>query len=704
MKSNHLSLIILLLWFNIPSFAQNHSFEWLKTMGGDKYDKATAITIDSYGDVITVGWFCGTADYDPGVSTEYLFAGLEYGNAADWHNSDIFIQKLDPNGNLLWAVRVGNDFDSTSLINVASAVVTDNNDNIYISGSFMGTFDFDPGNSTSFHTAIENSDAFILKLDSNGDFVWVKTMGGTGLGFINSMKFDLNYDLILTGQFNGEIDFDPGTNISNTTSLGINDAFISKLDINGDLVWVKFLGSDGVTLGEAVTTDNYGNVYTIGGFSKEFDADPGQGVSMVSHTDVGLEIFIHKLNSNGDFVWVKPMYDFNGSTWSNGISIDVDANGNIYSTGCYTDSLDLDPGVGTFHLPFHGVADLYVQKLDSNGQFIWAKGFGGIGYDQGRCIKTDSYGNVYVTGRFTDTIDFDPGIGVENLTCNGYEDAFILMLDTDGNYKWAHSFGGDYGDMGLALTIDDNLNVYSTGEFQLTAHTDSIIGLQNITSEGTYDVYTFKFASCMTSSIDSIVACDPYTWIDGNTYSVSNQLATYTLTNVNGCDSFVTLDLTFGGNVDVSTVQNGHTVTANNSTATYAWLDCDNNYSLIPGETNQSFTAGAFGNYAVEISENGCIDTSTCQVLVPLGVIEQSFKDELVVVPNPNSGTFSIEFTNPQDHILLQIYSLLGKEVLNEIHCNTSLIPINLKEFSGVYMIKLSDNKGNETVVKVVKE
>ena len=113
---------------------------------------------------------------------------------------------------------------------------------------------------------------------------------------------------------------------------------------------------------------------------------------------------------------------------------------------------------------------------------------------------------------------------------------------------------------------------------------------------------------------DIQTACDSYTWIDGNTYTSNNNTATHTLSNAGGCDSVVTLDLT------INTVDNGITnsspaLMANATGAAYQWLDCDNNYSLIAGETNQSFTATANGSYAVEVTQNNCRDTSNCELV-----------------------------------------------------------------------------------------
>ena len=124
------------------------------------------------------------------------------------------------------------------------------------------------------------------------------------------------------------------------------------------------------------------------------------------------------------------------------------------------------------------------------------------------------------------------------------------------------------------------------------------------------------------TSTDVISACDSYLWIDGNTYTSSNNSAQYTLMNVQGCDSTVTLNLTIEPLPNINVTQGSTELTANQNGATYQWLDCDNNYAVINGETNQSYTPAATGNYAVEVNMNGCVDTSACFLVDYTGIEE----------------------------------------------------------------------------------
>lgn len=125
-----------------------------------------------------------------------------------------------------------------------------------------------------------------------------------------------------------------------------------------------------------------------------------------------------------------------------------------------------------------------------------------------------------------------------------------------------------------------------------------------------------------TTGTDVITACGSYTWMDGTTYTSSNNSATHTLTNAAGCDSIVTLNLTLNPLPATTVSQTGTTLTADENSAQYQWLDCDNNFAIVPGETGQSFTPAITGNYAVEITLNGCSDTSACTLIDYTGIEE----------------------------------------------------------------------------------
>ena len=207
------------------------------------------------------------------------------------------------------------------------------------------------------------------------------------------------------------------------------------------------------------------------------------------------------------------------------------------------------------------------------------------------------------------------------------------------------------------------------------------------------------------TSVDTRTECNSYTWIDGVNYTSSNNTATFNIAGgaANGCDSLVTLDLTINNVSDLSTSIAGTTISSNNSLATFQWLDCDNSYSIIAGETGQSFTPSQNGNYAVELTENGCVDTSACVAITTVGIIENSFGDNLLIYPNPTSGNFSINLGSVYENSSIMITDITGKLIDSNSLTNSQILNLTLDKPKGVYILSIiAGNK--KAVIRLIKE
>jgi len=219
-----------------------------------------------------------------------------------------------------------------------------------------------------------------------------------------------------------------------------------------------------------------------------------------------------------------------------------------------------------------------------------------------------------------------------------------------------------------------------------------------------YDDMDYSYPS-MATGTDMRTECNSYTWIDGNTYTASNNSATFNIVGgaANGCDSLVTLDLTINSVSDLTTSTSGVTISANNTLATYQWLDCDNNNAVIASETQQSFTVTTNGNYAVELTENGCVDTSSCVAITTVGIIENSFGDGLIVYPNPSSGDFSINLVTTYENIKIVITDISGKMIESKTTTQSQILNLCIKEPIGIYIVSIQ--AGNKSaVIRLVKE
>ncbi len=189
-----------------------------------------------------------------------------------------------------------------------------------------------------------------------------------------------------------------------------------------------------------------------------------------------------------DFGWAGRM---GGTGYDHAYSMDVDSSGNSYITGSFQGTVDFDPGVGIFSLTGEG-EDVFILKLDKLGNFLWAKSIGGMGDDAASSISLDPDGNIYITGAYQDTVDFDPGAGVYSLTSAGSLDLFVVKLDGNGNLAWARSMGGEGGEKARDIFVDPKGSVYITGLFQNTADFDPGAGTVNLTGNGINDVFVVK--------------------------------------------------------------------------------------------------------------------------------------------------------------------------------------------------------------------
>jgi hypothetical protein len=487
--------------------SQNPTFAWAKSMGDFTQDQSWSIATDASGNVYTTGYFQGTVDFDPGAGVFNLTSAGQ---------DDIFIQKLDAGGNFIWAKRMG----ATS-VDVGFGLTTDGLGNIYTTGYFQGTVDFDPGAGVFNLISGGSYDIFIQKLDASGNFIWAKSMGGVTMDQGWSITIDVSGNVCTTGYFSGTVDFDPGAAVFNLVSAS-TDIFIQKLDAAGNFIWAKRIGAAStVHYSQSISTDASGNIFTAGYFQGTVDFDPGAGVFNL--TTVGSnDIFIQKLDANGNFIWAKSM---GTPSDDRGFSLRTDASGNVFTTGYFGGgTIDFDPGPGVFNLTSAGTNEIFVQKLDAGGNFVWAKSTGGsTSSDIGYALTTDGAGAVYTTGQFEGTVDFDPGPGVFNLAAGGFSNVFIQKLDAGGNFVWAKSMGGPSYDVGFSIATDGSGNVYTTGHFYGTADYDPDAAVFNLTSAGSDDIFIQKLNQCIVPAQAGAIngATNVCTGVGSTVYSVS---------------------------------------------------------------------------------------------------------------------------------------------------------------------------------------
>ncbi len=485
------SLLFVVFLFSIKGFSQEPAFNSVLTFGSSYFDNLQGLAIDNSNDVLITGAFMFTIDLDPSQTV----ANLE-----STGSSDTFIAKMNSSGSLVWAKKFGGAMDNFNL-----GIATDSQKNVYSVGNFMGTVNFNPGAGTSNLTSTLSGpyysfDISISKLDSNGNFIWAKKVGGIGDDNATAVTVDNSGKVYITGHFNNTVDFDPGSGVFNLSASGPSgtpDIYVLKLDSDGSFLWAKSFTSIGYNNAEAIKTDASGNVYFTGSFSNTIDFDPNSGVMQLTAAgDSGLpDVFVTKLDSNGNLLWAK---SFSGTNFDNGKSLAIDSSNNVIVAGTFNGTVDFDPSSNVQNIICQGNTDIFVAKLDNSGNFLWAKNFGGLSADNVANIVVDSSNNIYATGQFTGSADFNIGGALAVLNASGdtdNTDAFILKLSPNGNFSWVKSIKGTKDQGGIAMAIDGLGNIYNGGYFTGTSNFQTENGVYEKTSlNDSRDFYMLKLS------------------------------------------------------------------------------------------------------------------------------------------------------------------------------------------------------------------
>ncbi len=375
-------------------------------------------------------------------------------------------------------------------------IITDSDGNVYCAGVFSGTIDFDPGPGVFEFTSLGDDDIYISKQDEAGNFTWAKQIGAVGDQICTAMKMDGLGNLFFTGHYEYNVDFDPGVGVDILSGNFSSNIFILKLDSSGNYIWAKPLSGNGTHYGYDLCLDDSANIFLTGSFYLAMDTDPNPPQSNNLYSNGGYDIFICKFDSSGAYQWAQNYGHTNSFvSMDAGNSIQVDSMGYIYITGKFEHTVDFDFGPADYFLTSVGNSDLFILKLDIQGNFVWAKSLEGSSTNRATSIEVDNQGNVIVSGGYGQTCDFNPDTTeVYELTSIGQHDAFVLKLNSFGDYIWAASMGGSSAD-GINISLDNTGNIYGTGFFTYTADFYPGLGTYPFTSNGYLDCFVLKLDS-----------------------------------------------------------------------------------------------------------------------------------------------------------------------------------------------------------------
>ncbi|WP_417599904.1 T9SS type A sorting domain-containing protein [Owenweeksia hongkongensis] len=541
-----------------------------------------------------------------------------------------------------WLQTVSNSGSST-----IHTIDTDTSGNIYVSGIFSGTCDFDPGPSTHFET-IANKGFFIYKLDSNHILQWVTVTEGLGRARFGQMSVSDNGEVALTGGFFGtNNDFDPKGNGLYLHCSGGLSAFIAKWDSSGSFRWAYAFDAGGDQYGTAVDFDAFGNLIVTGRYVFSIDFDPGPD-SVILHASPFGSCFVLKFTIQGNLTWAK---EIRGSGAEASSALMVASNGDILIGGEYSESADFDPNSTTYFLTTGSVQNLkgFVVRWTADGNFIWVKPSGGLVYS----LDEDLNNNIVASGTFWGTSDFSPTPTKHELTSlGGVGNGFTHKLRPNGDMVWVRNTcpATGFGTTSKIIT-DDASNIYTTGSYAGTAYFGPANSRQIIPTRGQDDTYISKLDSN-----------GVFKWVKTIGYSGSAYGGAILNTN----PGEVYFSVNFDSSIDVD-------ITASDSIIT---------------------SAGGKDFVILRLEEN----------LSSIGQIESNqIGQEVSIFPNPTNGSLTLSIQHKSELLIINIYNYLGKKLSEQSFFNKRQFGLNILGAPGLYYIEIiSDN--SRVVVPVTKK
>ncbi len=545
--------------------------------------------------------------------------------------------------NFEWGVNFFgyNGSDPTSHLKIMDMAVDDQG-NVYSVGYFQDTVDFDPGIGEFIGVSAGEIDCFVQKLDASGNFLWVKTFGGTYHDKVESIDIDVNGDIIISGSF-GDF-FTVGATTIYSPYTGPLSSFVIKMHSSGNFIWVKdFKIKKDVTYSAKnsfVKSKSDGSIFFAGNF---LDTTELQVVPDLT----GPGLFVLELSSSGSINWAK-------SIKTNGVDIDVDDQDNLYITGIFGDTVDFDPNNGVNEVVPTTNSDAFITKWNSSGNFIWVKTYESITLES---IVVDHSNNLVIGAKNFGTVQFDSlGTLTDPIVSNGGADCLLFKIDSSGHYMWAKSFGGQHHDNLKSVAVDAFNNIFIMGtykgavDFDPTPNIDYFFSLNN-----TSDFFVGQFSPNGTMQAVRTIESDG---VDGNSENP--------IIRVDGNNNFY-----LSGLIDYYDINT---------------IDVD----LEAGVFNIPASANFYNNNFIVKHSNS------------FASIEENQFSDVSIFPNPTNGVVNIQFGEAQS-AQIRVVNINGQLIYQEEMNNQDTHSFELDAESGIYFVEIT-NENSRKVIKIVKE
>ncbi len=444
----------------------------VQSVGGTSQDEVYSMATDSVGNVYVTGYFGSNIDF--GTTTL---------SSAGEHN--IYVAKRNPDGDWLWARKV-----EGTAYSLGYGIAIDSNDNCYITGEFLSHALF---GSISL-SGSGNMNSFVAKMDCNGNWLWARQAEVSSGNNGNSIAVDADANIYIAGTFSNIAEF--GTFILNTSDNDVN-TFVVKLDSNGNWLWARQSVVTDYAIALGLALDSNSNIYLSGFFL---------GTSCFGEyalTSDSADMFVTKLDSNGNWLWARKAESAGAEGNIIAYSIAVDTMSNIYTAGSFqgTVSMGNDTLISTNHSD-----DIFVSKLDTNGNWLWARQAGGQNHDQAIDIDIRSDNILYVLGSFDGSATF----GNRTLDGFGSMDIFIARMLTSGQWSTVNAAGGVGNDRGQCIVTCPVSEILASGSFTGSASFDG----NTIISNGNSDIFIAEVHIATPVNDDLEVPMPPFTIVN----------------------------------------------------------------------------------------------------------------------------------------------------------------------------------------------
>jgi len=543
----------------------------------------------------------------------------------------------------------------------ASKVIHDDAGNYLVFGTFSGDLDLDPSDGALFVTSAGSEDVFVAAHSAAGDFIWGNSYGGVDYELLTDVKRADDGSIYLTGVFEGQ-----ATEWGNEShsSNGDVDCFVVKLDPLGSVVWSFTIGgilSDGAA---ALELSDNGNILLWGQFSDQVDFDPSENNSILTTDPLGggQDLFVASYTSQGEFSFVKRM---TGSAYREAKATVKFPDGSFLLTGVFSGTLDVDPSEDSEEiLSAGGSLDAFLARISDTGTLLWSGQLRGVPEDESALPRVTVHdmaagdqGEVYLSGEFDHTVDFDPGNEEELLTEDNPDtdffpgDGFIMKLNQDLGFEWVRYINAFQSSSTIA--VDNGGNPMISGNF----HGQDV------------DLNTDEGAELLVSTGDFI-------FTDFHAYII----------NLSQNGDFISGSSI--GQEELRTVINAISIAPSGQIATAGTFNLTVDFD--PGEGVFELTAEDDLNDAFLLSLQG----------EPLSTTLEPSSTRAKVYPNPSTGLVHIELLENEFIVSVRLrdamHRLLFFQSVNAATVDVSSLP------SGIYFLHIETSAG-VVVKKVVK-